>query len=86
MVGRAAGGPCPPGQCDVLEGVKAFHDGGGLCSAGRTIGECSQKEMVGCGYAAASETLHASMQVGSRKRGLSRGRWRREWLQTGPEG
>ena len=33
--GRLLGGHGPPRQCDRLEGVKAFHDGGGLCSPGR---------------------------------------------------
>ena len=33
--GRLQGDHGPPRQCDILEGFKPFHDGGGLCSPGR---------------------------------------------------
>ena len=32
---RLLGGHGPPRFCDILEGQKPFHDGGGLCSPGR---------------------------------------------------
>ena len=32
---RILGGHGPPRTCDILEGQKPFHDGGGLCSPGR---------------------------------------------------